>query len=277
VGLQAIASTHPSEYAGDLQTLSNIDAPNQRHVAEAWYSQVFGEAALLRAGVMDINSYFDVNETAAFFLNSSFGIAPTLPSNVPTATYPDSAWALMGRVGAEKNGWLLGAFQANPEGRSTALDGGAMLVVERGWSTRDTSGTRIGVGAWYRNAPLEAGPPENDWGAYANVERPFTNHPGTTAFLQFAMSPDDVNEVPAYLGGGVVFHEVSAAVSDVGFSFARAWIRHEDAETSIEATVSLPLLDAKLNLQPDIQYIVHPSGTLPNAFVAGVRLSLSLY
>lgn len=275
LGLQAITSTHPSAYAGDIQTLSNLDAPNRRQVAELWYSQAFGDIALLRAGLMDVNSFFDVNDAASLFINSSFGLTPSISANVPTATYPDSAWGLMTQFGKDKNSWRIGIFQGDPVNRSTALKRGAMFIAERDWQA-GASGPQLGIGAWYRRAPMEA-PPTSDWGAYANLEQPLPNHPDTIFFAQLGASPGNVNEVPYYLAGGVRFTGVSDAVSDLGIGFARAWIRGRAAETSLEATASLPLFDGKIALQPDLQYILHPSGVHPNALVVGLRLHLTLY
>lgn len=271
----AIASTHPSEYAGDLQALSNIAAPHRRQVSELWYSQAFGDNVLLRAGIMYIDSFFDVNDTASLFINSSYGLTPTIPSNVPTATYPDSGWGVMARFGSEQNAWRVGLFQGDPVNRSTAFKRGAMLIAERDWIVT-SSGTRIGIGSWYRHAP-EVAPPTSDWGLYANLEQALPSNPDTILFAQLGLSPGDVNMLPGYLAGGVRFTHVSDVISDIGFGFARAWIRGRTAETSLEATVSIPLFDGALTLQPDLQYILHPSGIHPNALVFGLRLHAALY
>jgi len=276
LGLQAIASTHPSRYVGDIQTLSNLDAPNQRQVSQFWYSQAFGHS-LVRAGLMDLNSFFDTNGTASLFTQASFGITPTLTLNVPTATYPDPAWGMMTRFGTVQNGWRAGLFQGNPEDRSSALKGGAMLIGERDWRPSAGDGPQIGIGGWYRRAPAADGPPTSDWGAYANLEQPLPGHHDTVTFLQAGVSPGKINPVPAYLGGGIRFRDVSSTVSDVGFGFARAWIRNHAAETSIEATALMPLFGGCVALQPDVQYIFHPAGIYPNALAIALRLHLTFY
>ena len=84
----------PSEHAGDLQTASNIDAPNAWKLYEAWLEQRwFGEKLSLRAGLYDLNSEFDALQTAGLFLNSSHGIGPEIsqtgrngPSIFPTTS-----------------------------------------------------------------------------------------------------------------------------------------------------------------------------------------------
>lgn len=275
VAAQAIASTHPSEYAGDLQTLSNLDAPNQRHLTKFWYAQDFG-AALVRGGIMDLNQYFDLNDAAGLFPNSSFGIIPTISADVPAAIYPDFGWGLMTKLGGEKDNWRLGIFQGDPTRRSSALHAGAMAIAEHDWRTSQNH-THFGIGAWYRQVPESGTPPTHDWGAYANLEHALPAHPNAVAFLQVGASPGQVNTIPAYLGAGVHFYDVSQAVSDIGVGFARAWIRNHAAETSLEATALLPLFGGSVALQPDVQYILHPSGTYPNALVVGLRLHVTLY
>lgn len=155
LGLQAIASTHPSEYVGDLQTLSNLDAPNQRHVSEFWYSQNVG-IATVRGGIMDMNRYFDVTDAAGLFPNSSFGIIPSISANVPASIYPDFGWGVMARLGPDNDDWLIGAYQGNPVRRSSALHDGVMAIAERDWRAPQNH-THIGIGAWYRQVPESGG------------------------------------------------------------------------------------------------------------------------
>ena len=65
----------PSAFVGDAQTLSNIEADDAWRLYEAWLEQMLFQNRLsLLAGLYDLNSEFDVIETAGLFLNSSFGI-----------------------------------------------------------------------------------------------------------------------------------------------------------------------------------------------------------
>jgi len=67
----------PETVVGDAQTVSNIDAPNAWRLYEAWLQQNLFQGRLsLLAGLYDLNSEFDVIESAGLFLNSSFGIGP---------------------------------------------------------------------------------------------------------------------------------------------------------------------------------------------------------
>lgn len=67
----------PSTRIGDLQTVDNIQAPSTGKVYEAWIQQnLLQQRASILFGLYDLNSELDVIESAASFLNSSFGIGP---------------------------------------------------------------------------------------------------------------------------------------------------------------------------------------------------------
>jgi len=275
-GLQSITSTHPSAWVGDAQGVSNLEAPNRRQVSALWYAQDLG-GAKVRGGIMDVNRFFAVTDAAGMLTNASFGISPTLTLDAPTPTYPAPAWGLMARLGHPDNAWLLGLYEADPEHRSTALRGGSYLIAERDWH-RPATGSHVGVGAWYRRAGGTSPAPASDWGAYANLERDLPGLPGVKAFVQFAASPSQVNAIPAYLGAGIHVSRVSSTVTQLSFGMARAWIRGHTAETSVEATALIPVGSATgVALQPDLQYVFHPSGVHPNALVLALRLHVALY
>lgn len=275
-GLRTIASTHPSNYAGDLQGLSNLAAPNLHQVDNFWYRQKIGHHGLLRMGIMDLNNYFDVTESALLFPNASFGISPTLTSDVPTDTYPFSSWGIMGRFGSAHNNWKFGIFQGLPTKRGTALRDGEMVLTERDWSD-PIAGSRLAFGAWYRQSPATAYGPREDWGFYTNLEQALPNHPSIVAFLQLGESPKAVNLVPHYLGAGLNFEGLGHGIGSMGIGIARAWIRNQIPETSIETTVTVPVAHNTVTLQPDIQYILHPSGIYPNALMLGLRMHVTLF
>ncbi len=68
---------NPSAFAGDAQGVSNIAAPNAWRLYELWLQQNLanGRVSLL-GGLYDLNTEFDVIQSAGLFLNSSFGIGP---------------------------------------------------------------------------------------------------------------------------------------------------------------------------------------------------------
>ena len=69
--------TNPSTHVGDAQGVSNIAAEGSWRLYEAWVQQNFHRDGLsMLVGLYDLNTEFDVIESAGLFLNSSFGIGP---------------------------------------------------------------------------------------------------------------------------------------------------------------------------------------------------------
>ncbi len=55
---------------------------------------------------------------------------------------------------------------------------------------------------------------------------------------------------------------------------ARAWIRGAPhAETSLELNDLVPI-DRHVSIQPDLQYVIHPSGVNPAALVFILRVNI---
>jgi porin len=67
----------PSELVGDVQGVSNMEAPGTVRLEEAWLQQnLFANRLSLLAGRYDLNTEFYRLQSAALFINSSFGIGP---------------------------------------------------------------------------------------------------------------------------------------------------------------------------------------------------------
>ncbi len=84
----------PSNFIGDAQGVSGISAPNAVKLYEAWIQKNFlGNRVSVLAGLYDLNSEFYVLQSAALFLNSSFGIGPEFSfSGVEgPSIFPDTA------------------------------------------------------------------------------------------------------------------------------------------------------------------------------------------
>lgn len=85
---------NPSALVGDAQGVDNIAAPSTAKLYEAWWQRIlFDDDLSLLAGLYDLSSEFDVIESAALFVHSSFGTGPDLglsgvngPSIFPTTS-----------------------------------------------------------------------------------------------------------------------------------------------------------------------------------------------
>jgi carbohydrate-selective porin OprB len=92
-------------YVGDAQTVSNVQADSALRPYEAWIAFPVATGLTAKAGLIDLNTEFDVQEIGRLFLNSSFGIGPDFSQsgqNGPSI-FPAPATAAMLRY--EGSGW----------------------------------------------------------------------------------------------------------------------------------------------------------------------------
>ena len=296
------------DLVGDVQTASNIEGVGAVRVYEVWLGRDFagvGHGAGVKAGLIDLNADFDVQEAGGLFLNSSAGIAAEFSHtgrNGPSI-FPTTALALTGYV-TPAPGWRIdaGVFDgvpgdpAHPKRFAIRLgDGdGALFVAQatRRWGER----LRAEAGGWTYTAHfdrLEAagGARRASRGAYGLVEARLAGTDDSarrlTGWLRVGVASTAVNRIDRFVGGGVVLaapfagrerDSVGIAVFHAGFGGPA---RRSDAlragETAIEATWHVAL-GSRLGLQPDVQYIVHPGGIpgVRDAVVAGARLTFAV-
>lgn len=307
----SFGSGFTSARVGGFQSTTNTQAlPGSTRLYEAWVQRDFNSGkAGLKIGLIDLNTTFDVQETAALFLNASHGIGPDIsdtglngPSIYPaTALAADLFWR-------PNDDWTaqLGVFDGtagDPVHRSAfvaaKLDGALVIgQVERRWGDR----ARAEVGVWTytkRFASLDqtapGGGPEKvggDGGIYGLVEgqiRPAAagSGAGLNGWLRVGVANSDINPVSSYLGGGLVWTGLIKGRDQdaIGVAVARAEFgrgaralgasqhrRIGGAETNLEATWRLAV-NTWLSVQPDAQCVLRPYGDaqLPNALVATLR------
>jgi porin len=303
-----------AERVGGAQTISSLEAPGATRLYEAWVQQEFLDGmAGLKAGLVDLNTTFDVQQTAALFVNASHGVGPELGDtgrNGP-ANYPFTALALTGFWRAS-DAWTaqLGVFDGvaqDPAHRAAFaavnLNGGALIIgqVERRFGDR----ARVELGGWTYTAAFPAlgrfrpdGSPEESGGnagVYGLVEGQLISRGeqggGLNGWIRAGRANGDINAVSDYLGAGLVYtaplpgrgeDEVGLAMARAGFGkgarldgLAKGRVI-DGAETVIEATYRYVVRDW-LSVQPDLQYVIRPSGdaAVPNALVIGLRLAVT--
>ena len=128
---------------GNLQEISNLEAPREWRLYEAWIGHQFGSPRIaLLAGVYDLNAEFDVMPGARALLNSSFGFGPeyALGGIAGPSTYPTTALAARVRFEPSPTLYgLVGVSDGVPGDRGDgrfALDReeGALVSVELGYA-----------------------------------------------------------------------------------------------------------------------------------------------
>ena len=295
------ATNFSSSLVGDAQGVSNIDAPAGVRLANAWIAKDFHGVAGLKAGVVDLNTEFDVQSTAALFLNSAFGIGPDFsqsglngPSIFPSTGLGLVGWWLPG------GHWQIkaGLFEDTPgdpnhPGRTSfsfSHDEGALTVLEvRNQVTPDTV---LGLGTWRYTSSFDAIDPlrgrlSGNSGYYAIADALLYSAPqgddaGLRGWLRLGLADGRINAITGTVNGGLVYTAPFGRMEDqVGLSFAHARFGNAArqagslgaAETTFEGTYSFNV-NSHLTVQPDVQYVMRPSGdpSIPDAVILGSRV-----
>jgi len=282
---------------GDLQIVSNIDAPGAWRVYEAWldWSPAGDTPFSLRAGILATDQEFDVPPTGALFLHSAPGTNTeyALSGLIGPPIFPLSGFGLRLSGGIGDDGYwraaVLDGVPGDPDDfanfnyRWQRADG-ALLQAELG--TERGAWNRLAVGAWTYSTELdrflpEADPAPDDWekGLYVIADRRFADGPSgvLSGYLQAGANDEAfsdrhrLNPSPRFVGAGLVWSALARRPDDaLGIMFATAFsgdvVRRERAlqgratdphETTVELTYRARLTPW-LALQPDVQYVINP-------------------
>jgi porin len=297
---------------GDVQGVTNIEAFSALRLYELWLSRDYGGGHGWKAGLIDLNVDFDTQNVGALFLNSADGIGPEFAHsglNGPSI-FPTTALGLDGYFRPNPDLTIrVGLFDGtagspdHPGAFAVRLSGkdGVLGVVQA--ERRFENGLRVEAGAWAYSAFFDAlhhfdanGNPlryQRSRGAYATVEGPiFTNKAdpdrGLAGWVRIGLADPVVQRVSGYIGGGIVYSGpfASRKQDQLGFAINHAivdvpvadpGIARTGAETTFELSYRYNVSDS-LAVQPDAQFVRHPSGdvALPDALVVGVRFSITL-
>jgi len=269
---------------GDVQGVSDLEAPADLKLEEAWLQQNLLENRLSwLVGRYDLNTEFYRLQSGALFINSSFGIGPEFAHSgaAGPSIFPNTAFGT--RVD----------FKPSPNvvGRAALLDGvpvdragegirlfapgdGALLVGEVALLQRpDTGGVprqrrfgigrglmrsyaaKVALGAWSYTARFhdlsDTTQHRGSGGAYLIGDLRVRS---VTAFAQLGLGDARVNQIGSYVGGGLTFTGPlpSRAQDMVGLAVAAArnGSHYERAQraagipTAGETTVELTYLAA---------------------------------
>jgi len=100
-GLNTHGRLPSEELTGDMQVVSNIESGIYTGVYQYYISQSIGNWNFI-LGQHDLNSEFVGTEYGGTFVNSSFGISPTISLNVPVSIYPMASLAFVAKYELKK-------------------------------------------------------------------------------------------------------------------------------------------------------------------------------
>jgi porin len=175
--LQAEGPSISQGWVGNLLTVSStVAVPPATRLYNLWLQQnLFNDALSVRAGIMDVDAEFLTSNTAALFMNSTFGwpglVALDLPGGGPA--YPLSAPGVRVKFQPASQGFDLQAavFSGDPTGHDgsnslttgipagtvVSFNGGAFMIAEGGYAVNQGADAKGGpmafkLGGWYHTS-----------------------------------------------------------------------------------------------------------------------------
>ena len=227
----------PSDLVGDVQGVSNLEAPAAVRVEEAWLQQNLLENRLSwLIGRYDLNTEFYRLQSGALFLNSSFGIGPEFAQSgmAGPSIFPSTAVAtrvdfkpapnVVSRVAV-----LDGAPVDRPEGgiRLFARGDGVLLVGEVALLSRPDTGNEL------RHRRFQIG---------RGLARPYNGKLAIGTWYYTARFPDLVEKLPS---GDPVQHRGSGGAYLLGDQ--TVWSAGGKRPEAVTAFVQLGLGDGRVN------------------------------
>jgi len=299
-GANTHGATPSADFIGDMQVVSNIEAGDHSFLQELYYRHQWNHFEII-AGLQDMNVEFAASDHAALFLNSSFGMIPTISHNIDAPIFPLTALGITAVFElSEDVNWLNAIYDGCPTGFNhnpynlrwiiSTVDG-IVGISEVQFKQAEGRNQTIKIGIFSHYHKLENEISENTsesfntatMGIYGYFDREIwsSGNQKLGCFSQAGFSPSDASTSDFYLGVGINFNGLLSKSGDDTFGIAFA---HEHfsfalaAETAVELTYHYQL-NTNINIQPDIQYIINPAGTgvtLNNALIFGLRLGVEL-
>ena len=290
-----------TDYVGDLQTISNIEAPRNIYLYELIIEQKFKGHTLI-IGKSEINALFSYSTHGLGFVHSSFGIGPEMSVNVPLATFPYAAMGIYTNIQLQKNFHLSAAvYDGRPNTEIGYLKSydfslnskrGLFWIGEIDYQiTKDkTQLSTYKMGVWSLQ-----GHRQRESGFYAIMDQTLLTEKedptqGLHAFAQYGRIPNNASVFSNYKGLGMVYYGAfkKRAQDQLGLAWGQGNLsdtyrnnlsRSSDrSETVIEAYYNYVISD-QIEVQLDSQYILNPGvdPAVKNALVGILRLKYKLF
>lgn len=293
------------DYIGDIQTLSNIENGNYTYLYELIYSQNF-EKLKICAGIHDLNSEVVNSEYGSLYLNSSFGIMPSISMNTPVSIFPHNSLALILNYVPSDKITLTGAiYDGNPGSLDSnkygfdlklSKEDGFFSIAELKYSFLKNAFEKgyVKLGSYYSslkylNLSDTTSQINGNYGAYVILNylvRPNIKDlsRGWGVVLQAGIAPAIMNNFNSHLGVGFNYKGIFKNTKDefgIGISYLSLskYLQNnftKNHETAIELTYKIEL-NEHFSIQPDIHYILNPGMVkgIENAFVATLRTEIA--
>lgn len=265
----------------------------------------------LAVGRMGIGDDFSTADVFGIYVSSAFNTNPiSLTYNIPAyLSNPDAALGARLSVKPVDDFYVAaGVYNADPDAARNqdvsidfdfTFDDGVILISEAGYTPGRGAGSTVLPGDYKFGVYYDTGQfneladaestRDGNYGFYIVTDQMVYREPGAgsqglTLWATATYAPEDeINLFPLFLSGGFVYQGVFPGRDNdaAGFGFAYGKLSQDledqDYEIGLEGTYIFQVTPW-LGLQPDVQLIVHPggSGSIPDALVAGMRLSVNI-
>jgi len=278
-----------SQYVGDLQGVDNIETTTKSKLYQFWYQHQYKNWTFT-LGQHDLNSVFSNTAYGATFINSSFGIQPDISANVPLSIFPTASLGFITSYELSKKVSITAAIYDGeptlPHENSAIVDWklskseGFLSIVEFEFNNDHSKrGSTYKIGAWNHTS-------DSHYGFYGIGDQKLwtpehNGNQGLACFSQLGISPKKDCDIDYYCSFGLHYTGLFSKDDQLGLAIAHASIRQTENLTSLYETHSENIIELTyqlqltkhISIQPDIQYIISPSGdkTTANAFVGILR------
>lgn len=281
---------------GDYMGFDGWDWRQLNQISEYWYQQKLFDGKLrMKFGKQDSNTDFGYLNSGWDFMNSGFSVNPT----TPLPTYPDSQLGFMAEINPKE--WLSirdGIYSRyNVPFNITEIEFKPMIKHLPGrymlgaWEMSDSNGMGVATGVdgdgetIYNNF-------NRNFGGYVGFEQMVYKEKkedkndlqGLVVFGQFGMAPSNKNDMSKYVGGGLHYigpipkrdKDIAGIAVGSGSFASRLGTIGSDcggrvgSETVVEAFYRIQV-NPWFYLQPDVQFIMNPSGIYDNSVAIGLR------
>jgi len=271
---------------GDAQGVDNIDALPAWRLFEAYVKRTYDDGHLVSSfGMMNLNDIFDVQKNAKIFLDSSHGVGPEFAQTSPSI-FPISALGTMTSwIIDPQNTFKVGVFDGvagDPMHKSVFVavklspQDGANYIGEykRTWDGGTLKLDHWGYTGAYPRIDGQGMSHDNS-GNYAQLATTLTREAqdptqGLKAWLRLGEADGALEPIDFYRGAGLYYIGPIDRHDADQLGFAVAQIHYGSPyravtpgigpyETDYELTYQAAVTKA-ITLQPDIQFVHHPSG-----------------
>jgi porin len=295
-----------AEYLGELQLFSNIEAPERTKLYELWYEQRILKKFSLKIGQQNINSEFAYSDCALNFINTSFGIMPSISFNIPISIFPNTALGARLHWTINDKWMIQGAVMSGNPGNEANNKYGINYELKRSYginvlgeahytlNVEEHQTGKYKLGFWYHSAKFVAMGDstkefKGNFGIYILADQIIYTEQddpkqGLSIFIMSGISSKDQNLVHYSYDGGLCYTGlIKGRIEDVlGISFTNATFNRElveekgmeNSENALEL-IYLTKINEHFTVQPDFQYFINPGGVKNNnAFIALLRLGI---